>query len=76
VGASQPERDHYLRSDEEFPRIHADYQGHIARVLTSGTDHGSGPDRSIRAQAWLGLCCTWAGAKFAQSSVLAATPAR
>ncbi|MGE0828514.1 MAG: M13 family metallopeptidase [Hyphomonadaceae bacterium] len=35
-GLGLPDREYYRRNDEEFPRIRADYEAHIARLLTLG----------------------------------------
>ncbi|MBI1187894.1 MAG: hypothetical protein GC206_11305 [Alphaproteobacteria bacterium] len=34
AGLGLPEREYYRRADEQFPQIRADYQAHIARMLT------------------------------------------
>jgi len=40
AGLGLPDRDYYLRDDEEFPAIRTDYQAHIARLLTLGGQSG------------------------------------
>lgn len=51
AGLGLPEREYYRRTDGDFPRIRADYQAHIARLLTLAGQTGG----EAKAQAIVAL---------------------
>lgn len=51
AGLGLPERDYYRRTDEQFPQIRAEYQAHIARMLSLAGQSGA----DAKAQAILAL---------------------
>src|SRR5262249_42648946 len=50
-GLGMPDRDYYLRSDQQFPQLRDQYKAHIARQLT----HAGQADAERKAQAILAL---------------------